>query len=767
MRSLDPILGASGYTQDEGFGVELRHWDSTVSAVKRGLGVDARILIIGDSVMAGGAVSTNADRLGTLFRSGVQQAYRPGGEGFVVPYNQATPNRWTLGGAPTLTNFGLGVGQCSIIFDSADDTATITFTGDRFQIYYSKTSTSGNMKITTDGGTPKLVSCYNATTSSNNVWDSLTDGALSLTRGTHTVVCQADNTLSGHTVYLAGLDGIMIYDNDFSNGVQVFNVAHNGISSGDYYHPTQSNAINNWASNMSNIAPDLVIIELGLNDMGLTNTVTPSQFKTNIQGIIFNILNNGTQNIPLGYTPSIALVPLWGRADAYIYSGSTNGSTTFTASGGLISGFASQTGCIITGPGVPAGTRLTGFTNATTMTMSQAASANSGSYTITYQDDQWTPFRVAMYELARDNGYAVWDMYSRTGGYIGTDPDGISSDKLHPSVKGSQLIASKMTKLFTGLPDTFFTSRGDFNAAGQHFVGTADNSYTTVLPFEHWGDGSDGAWTPDGSTTQGWATRSGSVHTLTRDTNLTNLTVNSGITIITAGFRLMGNGTATIVSGGIIHHNGGNAGNGTSGAAGSAGAAATAGSTTASGIGGAGGAASLNSSGGNAGSVTNAIGGGGGNGGDGTSSGAVGSAGTVTAPVAARGNWRNTMALFNNMTIGPTPTAIAPGAGGGGGNGNTLGGGGGGGGGGGMLIVAFPVITNAGTITANGGNGGNGTSPGAGGGGGGGGANIIISALFTNTGTWTAAGGGIGSGNTTGSVPVAGSIGLTLWVKST
>lgn len=768
MRSLDALLGATGYEYDQAFGTELRHWRSKLANVKLGLGT-ARVLIVGDSIMEGAGGAAYADQITQKFRTAIQQIWRTGGEGYVPVYRgPSITNRWTLASAPDTTDYGPGVGRRAILYYDGNNSATITFTGDRFQLWYTQAASAGNLKVTIDGGAPILFSTNNATTRSSRIWDSFTNGGVTLTRGSHTVVVKADNTLAGHTVYSAYLDGIMIFDNDYTTGIQVIEGAHSNYTTGEFYNSTLSNAANTWATGMDNVQPDLVIIELGLNDLGAPLTgvsTTIANFKTNLVGIVNNILTNGSINSPLGYTPSVVLVPLWGRSDSYgpITTGTVTSGTTLTDN--TVTFTSSQTGMSITGSGVPAGTTIS-YVSAHVVTLSQTSTNGALTYTLQFTDAQWAPYRTATWEVALANGYAVWDMYARMGGYLGTDPDTVTADRLHPNAKGSQMIATEMVRLFTGVPDQFAVYRGDFNAPGQHVIGSADNAYTMVLPFTYWGDGSDGAWTPDGSTTVGWASRSGSVHTLTRDTNLTNLTVNSGITIITAGFRLMGNGTCSVVSGGIIHHDGGNGGNGTSGAAGAAGAAATAGSTTSAGIGGAGGAATLNAAGGNAGSVTTAIGGSGGIGGDGTSTGVPGPAGTAAAPVAARGNYKNTIALFGNMTIGPTPTAIAPGAGGGGGNGNTAAGGGGGGGGAGMQIIAFPVVTNAGTIRANGGAGGNGSGGGAGGGGGGGGASLVISALYTNTGTWTTTGGGIGTGNTTTSAPAAGSTGTTLWVKA-
>src|ERR1035437_2177853 len=88
------------------------------------------------------------------------------------------------------------------------------------------------------------------------------------------------------------------------------------------------------------------------------------------------------------------------------------------------------------------------------------------------------------------------------------------------------------------------------------------------------GGGPDGVAILDGVAAVPWATRAGSVYTTTRDAFCTSLTINAGVTLITAGFRLF---ASTITNNGTIHNNGGAGGAGTAGAGGSAGTGAPAG----------------------------------------------------------------------------------------------------------------------------------------------------------------------------------------------
>ncbi len=300
------------------------------------------------------------------------------------------------------------------------------------------------------------------------------------------------------------------------------------------------------------------------------------------------------------------------------------------------------------------------------------------------------------------------------------------------------------------------------------------------------GDGSDGTGTISATTT------------LTADKYYTTLTVNSGITLYPAGYRIFVNDTLT--NNGFISANGGNGGNGAVGAdssgqtGGNGGAGGTATSSLPSGTysgalgslagqGGKGGAGLNPGTAGNPTTILNgsstivsigvngvagAIGG--------TSDGAAdtpGTAGTRTLTNTVPRNyftavWMAQLAsttLFSGSASNGMSSGGDGGAQGSGGNNEPAGGGGGAGGSGapgGILAIYSKTITNTGTISVNGGNGGNGaqggrgtctsgTGGGAGGGGAGGaagsgGAVILVYSTLTDTGTISANAGTVGTG---------------------
>lgn len=274
------------------------------------------------------------------------------------------------------------------------------------------------------------------------------------------------------------------------------------------------------------------------------------------------------------------------------------------------------------------------------------------------------------------------------------------------------------------------------------------------------GGGTDPATTFDGIATPTFANLVGSTYTLTRDIFLAGpSTVNAGITIATAGFRIFCNGLFT--NNGDINANGKNA------ALGVAGGSSTLGSLGIGVAGGNGRAANTGVNGTNQSNGQSFATPTGGNGGAGGANGG-GLGGTYTNNVAGNGGAHYLFSMLTGFLAGQASGGnqaqlyiIGGGAGGGGGgsdNGQVTGGGGGGGGGV-LLLHAFNLVNN-GTIRALGGNGASATGGGGngGGGGGGGGGQILSLARFrSGSGSYSAAG-GLG-GNAVGAGGVAGSNG--------
>lgn len=265
------------------------------------------------------------------------------------------------------------------------------------------------------------------------------------------------------------------------------------------------------------------------------------------------------------------------------------------------------------------------------------------------------------------------------------------------------------------------------------------------------GDGHDGDVTISADTT------------LVRDMYYNNLTVNSGATLFTGGFRIHVLGTCTVASGGAIDRNGNNASGNT------AGAASAAGTLTATIAGGTGGGAGVGAGGSASGNAVGAAGGAGGAGGTGGT--AAGAAGTLTVVPTNSGGTDVLFTVGRASLARDTVAAVCTGGSGGGGGGGSgaATSGGGGGAGGGVLLIAAKTLTGAGTIRANGGIGGNAPiANGGGGGGGGGGAVVFITDNDTTaTSLVIQVNGGLGGGGAgNGVTGSAGSVGRIYRVRT-
>jgi hypothetical protein len=256
-------------------------------------------------------------------------------------------------------------------------------------------------------------------------------------------------------------------------------------------------------------------------------------------------------------------------------------------------------------------------------------------------------------------------------------------------------------------------------------------------------------------------TRSGATYTLTRDVYFTNLTVNTGVTIETNGYRIFCRGTLS--GAGVVSHNG-NPGSSVIG-----GNPATDGSVKGGwGVGGLSGQGANN---GAASTTTPGLGHGGAGGAGGAGTGFTAGAGTT--PVTPDGGIRRTVAeLSHPFTWRFSTSAMAPiggGGAGGGGGGSSAAGGGSGGGGGGVVVVAARVLSGTISFEAKGGDGGaaNAAGNGGGGGGGGGGAIHLLYADKSGwTGTTNVSGGAGGAKVGTGTAGTAGSAGNVIQLST-
>jgi len=259
-----------------------------------------------------------------------------------------------------------------------------------------------------------------------------------------------------------------------------------------------------------------------------------------------------------------------------------------------------------------------------------------------------------------------------------------------------------------------------------------------------YGDGSDGAITYSSNTD------------LTGDVYASAITVESGVVVNAAGFRIFC--TGTLLNLGTIKATPNDA------SAGTGGTELRTGTMQCDGE--AGGDGTVGGGNNGVSGATAGIGGDGGNGG----SGAAGGGGTGGANSFAATTYTKPQALpfaliGNIISNGAYRYSIGCGGGGAGGNGAAVGGGGGGGGQ--IMAIAAKTINNAaGTITAPGGAGGAGQGVNTGGGGGGGGGVAILVYDELIAGTETAPGGAGGAGDGTGTTGADGSDGSVIKISN-
>lgn len=279
---------------------------------------------------------------------------------------------------------------------------------------------------------------------------------------------------------------------------------------------------------------------------------------------------------------------------------------------------------------------------------------------------------------------------------------------------------------------------------------------TTQSGMSIYGDGSDGDVVVSSN------------DTLTRDMYYNTLTVNTGVTLKTGGYRIFVRGTLTVVGTGLIDNPGGSGGNAsgtTGGTAGSAADSGILGGTPAAGRAGENGSVSLPIGNGAPGiDVSNSIGV------DGAASGqgGIGDAdwsqpgaepgGTATAPAASSGGWNSVLNIADCLDITGIAYEGSAGSSSGGlgaGDDVSVAGGAGGGSGapGGKVWVFAKTVVGAAQIRSTGGNGGNGSdggsgggNTGGGGGGGGGSGGVVVLVYNSKDGSPSAPGGAGGSG---------------------
>lgn len=167
---------------------------------------------------------------------------------------------------------------------------TFSFTGTRFDIIYTAGSGVGKYNVVIDGGAADVWDGFNAAIINAQV---KTYGGL--TAGSHTVTIKLDaTTTAGRNLYI---EDLVTYNGDETKGFHVWNGGHFGFTANSFITGASPSAF------IPVTAADLVIIELGLNDVV---GKTAAQFQADMTTLIGAVTTGLSTR-----KPSICLLMAW------------------------------------------------------------------------------------------------------------------------------------------------------------------------------------------------------------------------------------------------------------------------------------------------------------------------------------------------------------------------------------------------------------------------------------------------------------------------
>lgn len=263
-----PLALAATYARPE---VQRNRLAKFHQALGKGIG---RILTVGDSWTerrgASGAWNAYPEVLASIVRDAIGGSVS---SGIYIPAWSAYPDRlpavWTYAGT-TSQKTTSGPGYYNVELSNAA-TATLTFFGTGYRIHYDRRSDGATaVDVSVDGASVGTIN------SNGGAAYGQTHVVSGLAAGWHTLVL----TVTTGTVF--SLQGAYAFNGDDSTGIRVYAGGHTGW---------QSSALLNTAQNgmVGGVAPDLVLIEYGINDYRQNTSV--ATFKANIQTGINTILS--------------------------------------------------------------------------------------------------------------------------------------------------------------------------------------------------------------------------------------------------------------------------------------------------------------------------------------------------------------------------------------------------------------------------------------------------------------------------------------------
>jgi lysophospholipase L1-like esterase len=252
------------------------------------------MLFVGDSVTSGFFTGTRPQRFTDLVRTQLQGS-APTGIGYEAASGaesdvggMAYPSLWQRTAA-TFDNLH-GLGRRARVLGTSTSSTTLTVTTDELWLFYSSAPTTGAMRVSIDGTQVALVNTTSAQATGGLHWDS---GPLSL--GTHTLRVEPVVALDGSVAPII-VEGAQVFAGDQTAGVHEWEAGHAGYGAGSFVDGTT------WAGAVPAVHPDLVVIELGINDA--RGGVSPAQLKDQLSAIVDVVRASSP-------TASIALLSMW------------------------------------------------------------------------------------------------------------------------------------------------------------------------------------------------------------------------------------------------------------------------------------------------------------------------------------------------------------------------------------------------------------------------------------------------------------------------
>ena len=253
----------------------------------------AKWVAVGESVTEGQGASVRSNRWLDLVTSELRTNYSMtnviGGENYipavyrVYPSDSPWTDPWSSStGTITPAYWAPDLGYRALEL-SAGASVTYPVTGDSADIWYVGGSGVGTLSYKVDNGSTTSVNTNVATYSASYQITNVSLGA----SGSHTITISA----TGNPVYF---DGFTIYNGDRNSGIQAYDSGYSGATAYTFLQD-----IGGFANSIGEVAPQLVTIELGINDY--SQQTDPASFKSQVQQIITAI-----EGLPT--VPSIELI---------------------------------------------------------------------------------------------------------------------------------------------------------------------------------------------------------------------------------------------------------------------------------------------------------------------------------------------------------------------------------------------------------------------------------------------------------------------------